>query len=129
MMGSARDQSAAVVLLALLIAGAVADAIHPAEPLPVHHARSRKLQGVSIIPTGITANIAGTSIPLSLPNLLGGTGTPSQDSPRKFYRVSCDKPKPTFVVVPGRHQRSFVTLQSLSVPYLVHAVGQTVQQC
>lgn len=89
-------------LLVLLVAGGVGAAGAGAAVAAGPDAAHRKLQRASFIgPLQATVNIAGVSIPLSIPSLLGGVGTPSTDSPRRFFRVSCDNPRPTFVAVPG----------------------------
>jgi hypothetical protein len=103
-----RDQVLALSVLFLLAQAAVAAQLDPNGPATARgHASSRKLQGANIFPlnVGVTANIGGVSIPLSLP-LFGGIGAAATESPKKFYRVNCDNPRPTFVVWPGESQCS-----------------------
>jgi hypothetical protein len=35
--------------------------------------------------------------------LFGGPGLPSIPSPQRHYKVNCENPRPTIVLVPGRH--------------------------
>lgn len=99
-----RDQCLALSVLFLLVQAAAAAQLDPSGPTTAqNHASSRKLQGANFLPfkAGITANIAGVSIPLTLP-LFGGIGAAAAESPKKFYKVNCDNPRPTFVMWPGK---------------------------
>lgn len=70
----------------------------------------RKLKSASLFPMlsgSVSGNIpispgSGVTVPFSIQLPFGGTtGTPSPTSPKRYYKVNCDNPRPTFIVVPG----------------------------
>lgn len=109
----------AAVLLLLLVGRTVASspqkAAHAAgsalDGMELPQGAHRRLQRASIIAPlvagSITANLpisplSSVTAPFTLPLMFGGQpGTPSPASPKRYYKMSCDNPRPTFVIVPG----------------------------